>query len=139
MANLLKAMFLGHSVLQFLDKAFLDLHHPITAFADKMMVMVGRVMTGELKPSHAVPKIETFHQTRLDQQLDGSINRGQITLPTGQRGVYLFVGQRMGVLAQDLKNRFTLTSDTPRTAAELFGQLRFGRRFVRRLLHFSAS
>lgn len=139
MGDFLKAMFLGHSVLQFLDEAFLDLHHPITAFADKMMVMVRRVMTGELKPSHAVPKIEAFHQTRLNQQPDGTIDRGEIAFSPGQGGVNLFVRQRMGVLAQDFKNRFTLTSDTPRTAPELLGQLRFGRRFVRRLLHFSAS
>jgi len=127
MGDLREAMLRRHSALQFLDNALLDLDHPITFRADEMMVVIRGMMPGKLVASHPVPKIEAVHETGFDQQLDGTIDCGQIAFPAGQGGVNLLVGQRMRMFPQHFKNRSSLTGDASRRTAKLFGQLRFGR------------
>ena len=97
MGDFREAVLVGQPLLQFLDKAFFDLHDPITVRADEMVVMIGGVMAGEFEAGDAVAKIEAFDEAGFNQQLGGPIDGGEITLATGQGRVDLFVGQRMGM------------------------------------------
>lgn len=94
------------------------------------MVMVGGMMPGEFKSRHTVAKIKSLHQSCFNQQLDGAVDRGEITFATWQRRMDLPVGHGMRMLAQYFKDRLALTGDAFDAATELLREFRFCRRFV---------
>ena len=118
-----KPMATPDLLLQFVNQAFLKLHHPGAALANQVMVMAIVSFRQELKTSHAVAEFVTLNHAHALQEVQGTVNRGKITA-IRQGRMDIPHGQRVILLAEQIQNGLARAGQLAGAASKPAGQFR---------------
>ena len=107
----LEAVLFRYFPLDLRRKTFLQFNGLRAFRANEMMVMAIVPLLHQFKPRRAIVKVKPFDHTHLLQQVHGAVDGREIALAGGHLGMYLFVGQRVRMLAENLQDGRTRAGD----------------------------
>jgi hypothetical protein len=107
----LEAVARGDLLLELPGEAFLDFHDGGTPRANQMMMVSIVALRQQLEPRRPIPQIKPFDHPHALQQVQATIDGGEIAIPLRHCGENLLAGHGMRVSAENIENGLARAGD----------------------------